>query len=496
MTNHDCSPDAIARRASLNGLAASLFLALLAVAAPAAARAGAQQTDEALIKSAGFAAEDVGYLVIDLKDKRVVAERNADRPYIPASVAKIATVVPALEVLGGDHRFTTTLNAQGSVADGVLTGSLTLSGGGDPSLTGDDLQAMAKQLAASGISRVNGAFFYDASAAIELPQIDAMQPEAADYNCGVSALSVNFNRVHLAWSSNGSARVATAGAYSHGLKLPLDSINITFAADALPGPYVRSGPPSGDAWLLSPSLPSKGEEWLPVANPSRMTANVFRGAAAMAGVSLPDPIPGAVPAGARQVVSHQSDPLADIVRLPVLRYSNNLAAELIGLATSHALTGDKLTLAQSAAALVDWWKKRLPAADWTGLVLGDHSGLSLKSRATPRQIVAMIGEAGGLPGGADGFHDLLHQIRWKGVKGEAHVKTGTMAYVRGLAGYIDTAAGHRLAFAIFFNDVEKRAELDAHFDPHVVAIDSRSRVWRNRAIRLENKLTQGWATRF
>jgi D-alanyl-D-alanine carboxypeptidase/D-alanyl-D-alanine-endopeptidase (penicillin-binding protein 4) len=80
--------------------------------------------------------------------------------------------------------------------------------------------------------------------------------------------------------------------------------------------------------------------------------------------------------------------------------------------------------------------------------------------------------------------------------GSAHAKTGTMSFVRGLAGYIDTAAGHRLAFAIFFNDAEKRAALEAAFDPHVRAIDARSRSWRNRAVTLERKLATGWAGRF
>ncbi len=496
MTDCDRSPDTIGERTWLKSLVAALILGLAVTTGVAAAGNGeAGQTVTALIKGAGLTADDVGYLVVDLTDKRVLAEHNPDRPFIPASVAKIATVVPALEVLGGDYRFATTLNIVGSISDGVLTGTLILRGGGDPSLTGDDLQAMAKQLAASGIRRVDGQFLYDAGATVELPQIDAMQPEAADYNCGVSALSVNFNRVHLGWSTAAAGRSASAGAFSRHLKLPLDGIGITFAGENLPGPYVRTGPPSGDNWLLSPNLPAKGEEWLPVANPSRVTAEVFRGAAAIAGVALPAPSPGATPADARAVVRHESDRLIDIVRLAVLRYSNNLSAELIGLATSRALTGRKLSLEDSATALVDWWRKRLPDADWMGLVLGDHSGLSLKSRATPRQIVAMIEEAGGLTGGAD-FHDLLHQIRWKGVKGSARAKTGTMAYVRGLAGYIDTAAGHRLAFAILFNDKAKRAALDAAFDPHVVAIDAHSRRWRNRVIRLERSLTTDWAKRF
>lgn len=482
----------------MNGLLAAFVIGFAVAAGPAAAgdppKGDGVATDEALVERAGFAANDVGYLLVDLKDKRVLAERNADRAFIPASVAKIATIVPALEVLGGDHRFTTTLDAAGDVSDGVLAGSLTLRGGGDPSLTGDDLQAMAKQLAASGIKTVDGKFLYDATATVELPQIDSMQPEAAAYNAGVSALSVNFNRIRVGWQTVDGVRSAAAAAFSRNLSLPLDGISVAFAGEKLPGPYVRAGSSSEDRWLLSANLPAKGEDWLPVFSPARVAADVFRGAAAKQGVVLPAPSPGATPDGAHEVVRNESAPLADIAHY-VLRYSNNMSTELIGLTTSHALTGSKLSLKDSAAALVAWWRRRLPDVDWTGLVLGNHSGLSFESRATPRQFVAMLEDAANLPGSAD-FHDLMHQIGWKGAKGSAHVKTGTMSYVRGLAGYIDTVAGHRLAFAVFFNDAEKRAALNASFDPRVVAIDSGSRSWRNRAVRVEQALTKGWAARF
>ncbi len=233
---------------------------------------------------------------------------------------------------------------------------------------------------------------------------------------------------------------------------------------------------------------------MPVGNPSRVAADAFRAVAAGEGVVLPEPSPGVTPQDARELVRHESVPLTDIAR-KVLRYSNNLSAELVGLATSNALTGRTLSLADSAAAVVDWWRKRLPEANWAGLSLENHSGLSSQSRATPRQMVAMLEEATGLSGDAD-FHDLLHQKGWKGVKASAYAKTGTMAYVRGLAGYIDTVAGHRLAFAIFFNDSGKRAALDATFDPRIRAIDHLSRSWRNRAVRLEDTLTKGWAERF
>lgn len=498
MANHRCSPDALAGRGWLNRLVAALLLSLAAVTSPAAAddrsRGDTPQTDQALVQGAGFAANDIGYLVVDLKDKRVLAELKPDQPFIPASVAKIATIAPALEILDGDHRFTTTLNAEGDITEGVLTGSLTLRGGGDPFLTGDDLQAMAKQLAASGIKKVDGRFLYDDTALIELPEINSMQPEAADYNSGVSALSVNFNRVRLDWQNNGTGRSATAAAVSKNLTLPLDSVGVTFAGEDLPGPYVRSGPPSEDRWLLSPDLPAQGEDWLPVGNPSRIAADVFRAVAAMEGIALAEPSPGVTPEGAREVARHESMPLTDIAR-EALRYSNNLSAELIGLASGRALTGRQLSLKDSASALAAWWRSHLPDADWTGLSLENHSGLSSKSRATPRQIVVMLEEAAGLPGGAD-FHELLRWIGWNGEKGSARVKTGTMSYVRGLAGYIDSVAGNRLVFAVFFNDAEKRAALDATFDPRVVAIDAQSRSWRDRALKLEETLTKDWAERF
>ena len=475
-------------------LLVGLALAANSAAAHAEAKGDAPRTDGALIEAAGFARGDVGYLVVDLGDKRVLAEHNPDKPFLPASVAKIPAIAAALAILGGDHRFATTLHAVGDVRDGVLAGSLTLRGGGDPFLSSDDLQALAKALAATGITKVEGKFLYDASALIEVPQINAMQPEAAGYNTGVSALSVNFNRVRLNWQNDGADSSAAAVAVSENMTLPLDAIALSFADAEPPGPFVRAGTPLEDRWLLSPTLAAKGEDWLPVGNPSLITAEVFRALAAAAGTDLPEAAPGTTPEGAREIARHESISLTEIA-MAVLRYSNNLSAELIGLAASQALTGRKLSLEDSAMALSAWWKLRLPDADWSGFIVDNHSGLSSNSRSTPRQIVLMLEEAAGLLGGAD-LHELLRPISWKGVKGSARVKTGTMSYGRGLAGYIDTAAGRRLAFAIFFNDAEERTALDAAFDPHVRAIDPESRSWRDRALKLEQKLTTGWADRF
>jgi D-alanyl-D-alanine carboxypeptidase/D-alanyl-D-alanine-endopeptidase (penicillin-binding protein 4) len=138
----------------------------------------------------------------------------------------------------------------------------------------------------------------------------------------------------------------------------------------------------------------------------------------------------------------------------------------------------------------------MPKVDWKGFTLENHSGLSTKSRATPRQVVAMLTHMSARPDG-DAFYGLLRAASWKAANGKTvniRAKTGTIAYGRGLAGYIDSTDGRRLAFAIFFNDLEKRAELDAAFDPRAEEIDRRSRGWRNRALRLEEMLVGSWAT--
>ena len=75
----------------------ALVCALLLL--PAQVLAGAKEKIAALAPSALV-------LVMDEKGNELVA-RNADKPFVPASVAKIVTAWLALEVLAADYRFET-----------------------------------------------------------------------------------------------------------------------------------------------------------------------------------------------------------------------------------------------------------------------------------------------------------------------------------------------------------------------------------------------------
>ncbi len=460
--------------------------------------ANASAPDEAIARH-GFTMASVGYVLFRLDTGAVVEERQADRPFVPASVAKLPTVAAALSVLGADHRFTTRLRANGLIQAGVLRGDLILEGGGDPSLSSEGLAKLLSGLQSAGVTRVTGRFLYDASLLPELAEIDPGQPWAAPYNTGVGALSVNFNRAQLAWTRAANGAV-TAGLWSvaDSGRTPLDSVGVSLAPNGAIPP-LPNGP---DRWLLPQKPDGNGRLWLPVARPGLAAASLFRRLAADAGVSLPAPQPGRAPTtGENHVIATlDSPPLAELAR-SLLRYSNNLSAEMIGLATARRIDPTIDRLGQSTLLLQTLLTRQSDAgagggaktktADWQGLRLVNHSGLGTGSQATPRHMAALLRLGGAplwslLPGEEDG------KILPPGV----HAKTGTLSYVKGLAGVLTTANGQTLGFALFITDAERRRALDAALDRRVTEPPAEARAWAARARALQSDLLTDWMGRF
>jgi D-alanyl-D-alanine carboxypeptidase/D-alanyl-D-alanine-endopeptidase (penicillin-binding protein 4) len=89
---------------------------------------------------------------------RIVDSRQADEPVNPASVVKVATTLWALDVLGADHRYTTTFGVLGvwDRSTGVLEGDLVVTGGGDPDFQWENAYLVARELNRLGLRRVEG----------------------------------------------------------------------------------------------------------------------------------------------------------------------------------------------------------------------------------------------------------------------------------------------------------------------------------------------------
>src|SRR6185312_819732 len=155
-----------------------------------------------------------------------LAENEADRLFMPASVAKLVTAYAAERVLGSEFRFSTLLLRNDA--------DLYLKGGGDPFSTVTDLSGLVQQLPAA-ISHAITGFFYDDSLLPEAHELNQRQPMAAVYNAGVGALNVDFNRIAVSWSRGEEGKLEfAASSIADELSVPTGWITFSSAPMDLP----------------------------------------------------------------------------------------------------------------------------------------------------------------------------------------------------------------------------------------------------------------------
>jgi len=152
-------------RRRLLSLLALLSVSVLVVAAPAQAvdRAGLRSVLTKLHARLGSSA---GAYVVDLGTGDVLFRHRENLALAPASNEKLFVTSAALLRFGATGTLTTQLRAApGAVVDatGVLRGDLYLVGGGDPTLGDAGLDTLAGQLAAHGVTRIDGGVLGDES---------------------------------------------------------------------------------------------------------------------------------------------------------------------------------------------------------------------------------------------------------------------------------------------------------------------------------------------
>jgi len=484
--------DRYSRRLFLGGLGASLIPAIGFAGAPLVSlrpqlRGKQLSGAERLVQQAGLRG-DVVFAVADVETGQQLEAIGGDQALPPASVAKALTALYALDVLGPDFRFETRLIADGPVENGVLKGDLILVGGGDPLLDTDALASMAANLREAGITEVRGAFKVYDGALPYVFSIDPGQPDHVGYSPAISGISLNFNRVHFEWKRNGTNYDVTMDARSARYTPSVDMAAMRVEPRNLPI-YTYSPSARQDRWTVARgALGNGGARWLPVRKPALYVGDVFRTLARANGIVLGRvQVTREAPVGTVLVV-HQSDPLDSILR-GMLKYSTNITAEMVGLAASKARGADPQTLAESAAEM-NLWAAETYGVD--GMAMVDHSGLGDMSRLAPADLVAALVAArktGALRPLLKPF--ALTDSQGRPVKDhpiKVDAKTGTLNFVSGLGGFVTTADGAELAFAIFTADVDHRATIPREQRER----PDGARSWNRRSRKLQRALIERW----
>lgn len=413
-----------------------------------------------------FSGENYGYVIYDIGRGEIVRGHNIRSGFTPASVSKLFTALFAVESLGADYRFRTTLSFSGKISGDIMNGDLCITGGGDPELSVDGLQTLVSALKSRNIRELKGNLYYDESLFSPSEKINSGMPDEAFYNTGISPLSFNGNVIYALHVKNSVGKIISADMLP---SLP------SFSAGVYSGkpdyPFIRYSYINGiERWMLPDRYLWDARHPLPVKHPAKYTAEVFRKLCSVNGITLPSPSKGEHSKSAETVAEVSSRPLKEILREMIFT-SNNLTAEIINsvAAAAYKNSGYDNT---GATAIESFYRKNFTAVDWDSFRMINPSGLSTLNRATPEQTAAVLLFLERNRKEKPPVEELLPLSGWDGTMKNrlenpstalrVYGKTGSIFYASALAGIFHGKSGKRYIYSIFINDPAKRREYDAN----------------------------------
>ena len=413
---------------------------------------------ESALADAGLPRDAVVFLVAPAEGGAPRVAHRVDVPVNPASITKLTTTFAALDLLGPTFAWNTPVYFDGPVRDGVLQGNLVIKGQGDPKLVIERLWLLLRRVQAAGVRSITGDIVLDRSAFA----IPARDPAAFDgeplrpYNVAPDALLVNFKAVTLTFTpdTGGVARVRAEPALADvqwPATVPLNAGECGDWITPLRADFRNLG-----QVRFAGSFPATcGEKVWQLAFPepasyaARAVAGVWRDMGGQLRGVVRD---GVAPAGLKPAFEFASPPLAEVVR-DVNKFSNNVMAQQLFLTLSLQQRGTG-TFEGSREVLRTWWRDRFGGEP---PVTDNGSGLSRIESTTARQLGQLLQAA--WPSGL--MPDMVASLPALGLDGTlrrqrqntglAHLKTGSLNEVSGVAGYVHGAQGRRYVLVAIAN---------------------------------------------
>ncbi|WP_327089836.1 D-alanyl-D-alanine carboxypeptidase/D-alanyl-D-alanine-endopeptidase [Nonomuraea sp. NBC_01738] len=387
---------------------------------------------------------------------------NSGKLLLPASNTKLFTSAAAVDTLGLDYRFPTTVLSGGRTAGSVLAGDLVLRGTGDPTMLAEDYDALAAAVAAKGIKLVTGKLVTDDTwfDAVRLGTDWAWDDETAYYAAQISALTASPDRDYDAGSvivsvaADGDKVKVTTTPETDYLKI-VNRATVGAETDVL---IERQH--ATNTVVITGTVADPYDEWVAVDDPTRYVASLFRKALVKHGVRVLGPTTTApAPGGAAELAKHESMPLSELL-VPFLKLSNNMHAEILTKAMGRKTSGQG-TWSAGLKVSTDFAK----ANGVQLLNMRDGSGLSRRDGFSPASITQLLMAMRGKPwfqtwydalpiaGAADRMvgGTLRSRMRNTPAAGNVHAKTGSLTGVTSLSGYVTSADGEPLVFSIMLN---------------------------------------------
>ncbi|MBA2619621.1 MAG: D-alanyl-D-alanine carboxypeptidase/D-alanyl-D-alanine-endopeptidase [Acidobacteria bacterium] len=427
------------------------------------------------IEQSDYANARWGVFVLSLKDGRVVCSRDGRQLFNPASIQKTLTAIVALDRLGADFRFkTSVLAANQPDADGNLNSDLTLYGTGAPDFDSEQLTDLVNQLQAKGLKRVKGNVVGDASFFKGASIGDGWTWNDLQWYYGAegSALSFRENQAAIFMNADGKPAATTDLMQIRGEMKPVESGHIeAFGAER--------GLESNEIYVWGNGKRAYGR--IAVHNPALWAAKTLKESLQQKGIIIDGDVKSvdwktenrADTASLSELAAVQSKPLGELVQR-MNKHSVNLYGEVflrtIGKRFGAEAPDESREIQElrgddsaGAAVVKKWLREKNVVVD--DIQIRDGSGLSRLDFVTPeafgRALVyaakSNFGQvfADSLPiAGTDGTLGG----RLGNAKGKILAKTGTITFVNSLTGFAQATDDEIYAFAIIANNVTRKPD--------------------------------------
>lgn len=422
-------------------------------------------------------------VVKDVQEGRMVYSYDTDRLQSPASVLKTVATATALEILGEDYRYPTTLEYDGILENGTLEGNLYIKGSGDPSLGSSHfapgqnkfLSIWIAALQKAGIKHITGSVISDESIFdTEGVSIKWLREDMGNYyapgSYGISIFD-NMYKLSLQTGAAGTRPVLK------GTEPDIPFIRFKNYLKAAPvssdSAYII-GAPLDDVRYLYGVLPANREAYVlkgDIPDPALYLARYLTDQLQQKGIRV-DGSPSCYrieveenrwkKGERKEIVTTYSPTLREIASI-CNHVSHNLYADAlvktVGLQYKPRRNEMISSFGRGVQVVKEYWEKK--GLDVFPLRMNDGSGLAPADKVSAGFMGELLVYMATESAVSDAFIASLPQAGIEGsvrnflkgskLQGKAHLKSGGITGVRSYAGYI-TKDGKTYAVAVFSNN--------------------------------------------
>ncbi len=465
------------RRSYLFGLVVGFFciaisaLSQRSLAAEAGAKLPWQKRFDEIVRASHISEKKLG-LVIARDATETLAELNADQAMTPASLTKIFTAAAVLQKFPVGHQFLTEILGDSEPSGESYNGPIYLRGSGDAGFVSESMWFLVNEFVRTGIKEVKGDIVVDDSYFDSVRRDPSRDQTAVDraYDSPVGAMTMNWSAVSVfvrPAKKTGEAPMVFADPVNDYIRVINKAKTVKSGPTKIEITNENIGKSSGglknddqETVLVTGTIALGANEFVAyksITQPDIWAGHNLKGFLKQRGVTVTGEIrTGVTSSKANVLATSKSRPVGELVNT-MMKWSNNYVAEILTKGLGAFVKGRPGTMEKGTQVVREFLKQ-------VGLKDIDYenpSGLSRKNSFRPRDLLTILqyGERHfefwpeyltALPiGGVDGT--LRKRSHQTDTVGAVRAKTGHLAGVTGLAGYVGGKSGQVYTFAFLYN---------------------------------------------